>query len=483
MTRKLHPFWGQWFGLALAGAALGWIYPPSPMGWLAPFPLALLFRAVYGVAPAGAFLLTLIFATSFFTVLLWWLPQSLGALLGWGLVAVFPVLVFLLSGMWAFTVSLVRWWAGPRTWVALPLAWVVLDTLREMGPFGFPWGNLGYFLNMTPLVQVTPWGGVPLLGLLVGLAASALAAWSWRGWLILGAWGLALLFGVLRPAESPAFREALLVQGNIDPRVKLAGQAAEDWSRYLTLTRRASTTTELVIWPETAVTWPEPAQQAALSAVTPPLLLGASMSADLHRNTALLTRRGTVLGGQDKLKLVPFGEYFPAQRAFPQVYRAAFRMLGLPALTGRVPGAALRPLTTGAVRAGVLICYESVFPSLARSLVQQGANILVTPSNDAWFGATQGAEQHVQMGRVRAIETRRWWLRAGNDGITAAVDPQGRAVRRLERFRAGVLPVNFELLSEQTFNVRFPNWVSWVSLALLLGLRFRWPVQARQGTP
>lgn len=482
MTWQLHAGQAKWLWLALAGAALGVVYPPSPLGWLAPLPLALLFRAVYGVTPVVAFSLTLVFAASFFTVLLWWLPQSLGALLGWGLVAVFPVLVFLLSVMWALTVSLARWWAGPRTWLALPLAWVVLDTLREMGPFGFPWGNLGYFLSMTPLVQVTEWGGVPLLSLLVGLAASALAVWSWRGLLILPAWGLALLFGILRPAESPAFREALLVQGNIDPRVKLAGQAALDWNRYLTLTRRASAETELVIWPETAVSWPEPAQQAALSTITSPLLFGASMSAVLPRNTALLTWQGTVLGAQDKLKLVPFGEYFPAQRTFPQVYRAAFRALGLPELTGRVPGAALRPLATGPVRAGVLICYESVFPSLARSRVQQGANVLVTPSNDAWFGSTRGAEQHFQMGRVRAIETRRWWLRAGNDGITAAVDPQGRVVRRLERFRAGVLPVQFELLSGQTFSVQFPDWLSWMSLTLLLGMRVRWPLQVMKGT-
>lgn len=480
MIILLHIGRARWLWLALAGTALGWMYPPSPLGWLAPLPLALLFRTVSSVTPTAAFSLTLVFALGFFTMLLWWLPQSLGALLGWGLVAVFPVLVSLLSVMLALLVSLTRWWAGPHTLLALPLAWVVLDTLRELGPFGFPWGNLGYFLSMTPLVQVVQWGGLPLLGLLVGLGASALAAWSWRGWLILPAWGVALLFGLISPTQTTAPREALLVQGNIDPRAKLAGRAAVEWNRYLTLTRRARAETELVIWPETAVPWPAPAQQALLSAISPPVLLGASVTAARSRNTALLTRQGTILGEQDKWKLVPFGEFFPAQQRFPQMYQAAFRLLGLPEMTGRVPGAALQPLNTGPVRAGVLICYESVFPSLARSLVQQGANILITLSNDAWFGSTLGAEQHFQMGRVRAIETRRWWLRAGNDGITAAVDPQGRVVRRLERFQAGILPVKFDLLSAQTLSVRLPNWVCWVSAALLLGVRVRWSFTRRR---
>ncbi|MFC3919423.1 nitrilase-related carbon-nitrogen hydrolase [Deinococcus metalli] len=94
----------------------------------------------------------------------------------------------------------------------------------------------------------------------------------------------------------------------------------------------------------------------------------------------------------------------------------------------------------------------------------------MTPSNDAWFGASQGAEQHFQMGRVRAIETRRWWLRVGNDGISAAVSPSGAVTVRAARFTAQAVPVTFTLQSGQTLAVRWGDAVpAGVALGWLLG--------------
>ncbi|MGM9319647.1 apolipoprotein N-acyltransferase [Deinococcus aquaticus] len=447
---------------------LGALYPPSALGWLAPLPLSLLFRAVADAPPRRAFGVTWALATAMFGVMLSWLPQSLGGTLGWGVTLLFPVLVALLGVACAGVVAVTRWAAGRWTLGVLPLAWVLLDAAREVGPLAFPWGGLGYFLSGTPLVQVAEWGGLALLGLLVGAAASALAAWSWWGLWVALLWAGALTFGLTRPPAALGTRQALLVQGAVDPRAKVRGDPVQEWQRYLSLTLAGPVTPQtLVVWPETAVPWPPPAPlKLELQA---PLLLGASVSGLAPRNSAFLIQGGVVAGRQDKRRLVPFGEFFPGQARWPGAYRAVFHWLGLPDLMGRVPGDAARPLRFGAIRAGVLICYESVFSSQARELVARGANVLVTPSNDAWFGASRGAEQHFQMGRVRAVETRRWWLRAGNDGITAVVDPGGQVDRRLARWTPGTLPVAFDVREDRTLSVRWPGWVTGGSaLALLL---------------
>lgn len=369
-------------------------FPPSPLGWLAAFPLAWLFVRISNASVRRAFQETFFFACGLFGMLLLWLPASLMGLLGIGIIALYPLLVGLLAGLCAVTLSLTRALAGRFVLLALPFALTLLDVLREEGVLGFTWGSLGYTLALTPLVQAAELGGVALLGLLVGLSASALASRrrDLMG-LTLAVWFVVLSFGLTRPALPAPNRTALLVQGNLDPREKAIGQTAQDWSRYLALTGRglAGQDVDIVVWPETAVSWgrTEITDQARLQAVRVPVLLGAALNDPLPRNSVLLTQGGRLLGRQDKVKLVPFGEFFPAARLLGPLYQTIFRMMGLPGLTGREPGQRLEPLVSGDLRFGALICYESTFATLARLLVKKGANVLVTPSNDAWFGNTR----------------------------------------------------------------------------------------------
>jgi len=167
------------------------------------------------------------------------------------------------------------------------------------------------------------------------------------------------------------------------------------------------------------------------------------------------------LDAYDKHYLVPFGERWPLLETLPGLYRAIFSALGLPMLAGTSAGAPPAPLATGVGQVAAFICYESVFPQVQRSQVASGAQLLVLSTNDAWFARGAGGRQHFDMGRLRAIETRRWLLRAGNDGITAAVDPYGRVSEELTRRVAGTLAVDFALRDELTPWVRFGHLTVW----------------------
>jgi len=176
-----------------------------------------------------------------------------------------------------------------------------------------------------------------------------------------------------------------------------------------------------------------------------------------------------VLSRYDKVYLVPFGERWPLIEQLPDLYRAVFGWFGLPMLLNTSAGQAVTPLQSPVGVIGAYICYESVFPQVARQMVAQGAQVLLNISNDAWFGLGRGAQQHFLMGSLRAIETRRYLLRAGNDGITAVIDPLGRVQAALPRGGQATLMVSYALQDGLTPYVRLGDrWLLVVALYALL---------------
>jgi apolipoprotein N-acyltransferase len=283
--------------------------------------------------------------------------------------------------------------------------------------------------------------------------------------------------------DLPTDRSALLVQGNVDPFGRATTQAQE-LDVHLELTRlgiaRAAAPPDLVVWPEGAVTGfeldgPRGAATRDLIQSTAPasafLVGGRARLPGGSSNAGFSIADGLALGRYDKHVLVPFGERWPLIEVAEGVYRWVFGLLGLPLLANTVPGAGPAALPSAVGHLGVGICYESVFPTIAAAMVRDGAEVLVVITNDAWFARGDGARQHLDMGRMRAIETRRWLLRAGNDGITAVVDPYGRVVTELDRMVAATLPVRYGTSDAVTFYARHAERLPWFVAALtLLGL-------------
>ena len=430
----------------LLGLLLALTLPPFPFGPLAPLVLALLLK--------GGFRVGFLMGLGFWSLHLLWLPQSFAQNFGpWGAVPFLPlVLLKALSFGLLFALT-----PTPLSRVG---GWVLLEWLSEQGELAFPWGLLGYALLEAPGRVLAAWGGVYLLSLLVLLFAWGLER---RRWYLLLPW--ALLWLLPLPEARPQ-QEALLVQGNINPLRKFQGELDE--AVYLRLTAeglKAHPEADLVVWPETAV-WriPEEVNRVLGGRL---LLTGLNL---FGPNRAVLYQEGRILAHYDKTRLVPFGERFPFREALGGVYAFFFRAMGLGELADRAPGEGLRPLGPF----GAMICYESVFPSVTRGLVREGAEVLVLLTNDAWYGPSFGGRQHFALGRLRAVETGRWLLRAGNDGVTASVDPYGRVVAALPPHQEGYLLAPHALKKGETPYVRLGDWAIGVALTFfLLGLILR----------
>jgi apolipoprotein N-acyltransferase len=119
-----------------------------------------------------------------------------------------------------------------------------------------------------------------------------------------------------------------------------------------------------------------------------------------------------------------------------------------------------------------IICYEAIFPDLARRFVKDGAQVLVNISNDGWFGSSSARYQHLLMARMRAIENRRFVLRATNTGITAVIRPDGQLADQIPPDRAGALQGQWSFETEQTFYTRHGDWFAWIACGAALAALF-----------
>ena len=117
---------------------------------------------------------------------------------------------------------------------------------------------------------------------------------------------------------------------------------------------------------------------------------------------------------------------------------------------------------------GPAICYEIVYPQITRTQVRNGADVLVTITNDAWYDGTSAPRQHLNQARLRAVEDGRWLLRAGTTGISALVDPTGAVVHEIPMGHEGIIYAHVAPRSEVTPYVRFGDWFAWLACAAVI---------------
>lgn len=419
---------------------------------------AVLFLCWRHAPPRRAAMRGFLFGFAAFLVGTWWTfisvhdfgqaPVALAAFLTVGLAAVMGGYYALLGGLaarWLPADGALRWLVG------LPAAWVVVEWLRGWFLSGFPWLSLGYSQTDSFLGGLAPVGGVYGIGWACALWAGALAA-ILVDRLHVRALAVATILAIVtvagwagrttwtEPAGEPI--RAVMLQGAIGQDEKwLESSLAPTRELYLEMTR-AHWGTPLVIWPEAAI--PALLHQeidfiAALDeearANGSEVLLGIlERDADTGQYHNVLVSLGGEPEIYRKRQLVPFGEYFPV----PAFVRSWMRLMNLP-YTDFAPGRSdPAPLRLAGLKVAPTICYEDAFGAQQRGFFP-AAELLINVSNDAWFGDTHAPHQHLQIARMRAMETGRWMLRATNNGITAVIDPRGRVTQRSAQFVEAVV--------------------------------------------
>lgn len=345
--------------------------------------------------------------------------------------------------------------------------WVGGELLRSFAFTGFPWLLLGYAFIDTPLSGFAPVVGVYGLSLIAALIAGLAIAGltyrlNWRG--ISCVLGISLLFGsgwLLQQKQwthplAPAI-DVTLVQGNIDQRIKwdeseqehtlrVYRQMTDVWRLSPPSTPPSNTAaTRLVVWPEAAIPLFYHEAEAYIDDLSQTLkqqniswITGVPYEDDTEGTAKYFNSvisKGLGHGRYNKQKLVPFGEFIP----FPDLIRLLGQLLQIPFFD--LPMSSFSkgdtdqpPLIANQQRIAPFICYEIVYPDLVRHNAAH-SDLLLTISNDAWFGDSIAPHQHFQIARMRALETGQMLIRSTNTGISGLVDHHGQVLMQLPSFQ------------------------------------------------
>jgi apolipoprotein N-acyltransferase len=414
---------------------------------------------------------------------------------GWGVLLLIATAWGLLIGTFTWAVNRLSRRSIGLACIAAPPIWVTFEFVRAHLPeISFPWNLLGYPAAANPgLAQLTTITGIYGLSFLV-VAFNALLAWTaasdsftWQRRVAISGVATVIVFlvALLGPRmlpEAPAHHLARAVQLNF-PEVQSYGA---DWFQShtsdleeierLSLTP-AAVQPDLLVWPEAPA--PFSFQDLRFAKIASslaiqfkhPFLAGAIEwkppvdAADKvpHGNLApynsalLFDAQGQRVFVYDKIHLVPFGEYEP----FPLIHRVVTSVSdevggfhkGNRYVVGRLPGGNTF---------GVFICYEAIYPGEVRQFAANGAQLLVNISNDGWFGRSAAAEQHLHMGRVRAVENRRWIIRTTNNGFTVSIDPYGRIYAPLPPDVRAYADLPYDFRTDETIYTRFGDWFAWL---------------------
>lgn len=443
----------------LSGLLITASFPPFKTGWLIWISIIPLLIALEDTSPRTAFRLGILAGLSHYVSLIYWIINVISTYGGLNVfisICILLLLCLYLSvyiGIFSFLISVFKnskikilFFAG---------IWVSLEYIREMIFTGFPWGLLGYSqFNRLEIAQIADITGVYGISFIIAafnvflfyLMVKNREIFKNRYFIsetliliILTCasiyYGNNRLFRYgIEESKNPQLNVAV-IQGNIDQSVKWNEDFLEETiDTYVSLTQSSyNTKPDIIVWPETAVPLffqdDNPFSEKIFDLAgesNAHLIFGSPAykrepdSIRYYNRAWHISPDGRINGKYDKNHLVPFGEYVPLQKFLPFVYRL------VPAAGDFSRGESTDPIHLDTNPAGILICYEVIFPEIARSQVLKGATILINITNDAWFGFTSAPYQHLFISVFRAIENRRPLIRSANTGISAIVDSTGK---------------------------------------------------------
>nr|WP_153662121.1 apolipoprotein N-acyltransferase [Shewanella intestini] len=490
----------------------------APYSWWVIYPLALafgLYQSRY-LSPKQSLQYWLSFGFGSFVVGISWVHVSMATYGGMPLIAsmalmallalylaLYPalcgyLLAKLMPNQQASISSTSNYW---RFLGLFPALWVLTEWLRGWILTGFPWLWAGYSQTNGPLSELASYIGALGISFVIALCAGALALLVQKKWLAsVVIFPVVTIAVILAPHYNPIHPNGksinvALVQGNIAQSMKWEPEHL--WPtmlKYMDLTRdhyNHQHDIDLVIWPEAAIPAPE--------MMVDDFLFTANDSANLNQTaiiTGIISKKDSgyynaliVLGNQHKKQqaqgdyqvngdneylkhhLLPIGEFVPLEA----LLRPIAPFFNLP-MSSFQRGQYQQPnLNALGFKVAPAICYEIVFPEQVRANTYADTDVLLTVSNDAWFGTSNGPLQHMEIAQMRAIEMGKPLLRGTNNGVTAVVDPYGKITQQLPQFESGVLVQKVALYRGDTWFKHFGESpiLLLCSLLLLLGVTIK----------
>ncbi|MHB1458526.1 MAG: apolipoprotein N-acyltransferase [Armatimonadota bacterium] len=472
--------------MLISGGLLALSYPYADVYILAWFIPAILIWRISRCTIRMSIVYGLAFGTGFFITLLYWLSI-------FGMLPLIALAIYqgCFIALFAFIVRLRFQNIGNwQRLIAVPALWVSIEWLRSLGMFGFTWGDMGYSqYKAIPIIQMASVTGIWGISFVIVLFNTALAdlithrsdperkSVMLRMSSVITLILVLICYGIIRSNDSiPAGKtiKAAIIQGNIDQ------DAEEDsvfidrsWSEYSSMSADAGRNgADIIIWPETVA----PGSMANDDTRDRVLKIASDAGTDIiagvwdrdkvgrvFNSAFLVSPNREILGKYHKCRLVPFGEFVPARKylSFLEYYHVT------PYDTSSGCGTGI--LDTGKIKYGIGICFESIFPHILRNDAKSGSEVLCVITNDCWYDETAAAKQHMAISVLRAVENRRYLLRAAATGISCIIDPYGRIVSQSHVKEKTIIKGDVSPISDLTIYTRFGDWFVYLCLVITLG--------------
>jgi len=478
--------WRPWLLRLLLAGASGFVFylsfAPRPLWWLAPLAFAGFGFALRGRRLWGGLGYGFVFGLGVYLPLLLWIEDFLGRDFGptpW--VALSAALAAYL-GIGGALCTVVARLPGAPVWMALVI--IATETPRTWWPLGgFPWGRVAFSQSEGGFLPLASVGGAPLVGFTVVLTGFGLTAvlvrLRRRAWRPLIAPATAVVLPVaiglaLWPAIGTGAQTGSLTVATVQGNAPNVGMALLDESATLRANHLAQNARlaeeirsgavakpDLVIWPETAVDLQgaDPAIDAAVAQTGVPTLIGARYWPENGRAENVEVVWNPVTGaGQRyaKQQLVPFAEFVPA-RAIASLVTPFVDSTG-----DMQAGSAPAVLDVAGTKVATPICYEVAYDYVTRDAVGDGAQLIVVPTNNAWFGDGEMTYQQLAMARLRAVEHSRAVVVSATSGVSAIVAPDGTIMQSTSQYTAASLVGRVPLRQTTTLSDRLGAWTEYV---------------------
>ncbi len=492
-------------GLLLTGA-----FPLINISLFAWFAMVPMLMALRGLSVKNSFLIGLLTGFVHYLSLLYWLAYTMHTYGRLPMLLSIPVLLllafYLALYIGAFCASVTGLCLKPAScYFLIPVFWVSFEYLRSVLFSGFPWELLGYSQHSNPtLIQVADLFGVYALSFLIALSNAVVFLFllnvfriKYRNRLVSTRLlaGSILFYSLLfclvwfygkgriqsidhLIATSPSMRVSV-IQGNIDQSMKWDPRFRKTTTdQYIDLSFKAGRDRpDLIVWPETSTPFyffqEENLTETVLEAIHKidttfligsPAVIFKGKFAGYNNRAYLIGPDKKLCGKYDKTHLVPFGEYVPLKKWFPFLGKM------VQATGNFIPGNKIVPVKCNQHKLGLQICFEAIFSDISRVMVQNGADLLVNITNDAWFGRTSAPYQHFSMAVFRAIENRRSLVRSANTGISGFIDPVGRIIEATPLFEKAMRTRSIPIIPTKTVYTRYGDILPSISLVIMIFL-------------